>query len=134
MSLSRRFSIVVGLLVLIVWAPTLAAGLRSLRSRDRLGRSDTLITTGVYRYVRHPLYAGLSLSAVGVGLVLGSRVLAVGGAIWLLVTRVWSVGEERELVRRFGPAYEAYRASTPRSVPDIARLCADIRRGGTADD
>lgn len=130
MSVGRRFGILIGLLVLILWVPVLATGLRSLRSRDRLGRSDALITTGVYRYVRHPLYAGLSFSVVGVGLTLGSRLLIAGGAVWLFVTWVWSVGEERDLMRRFGSAYEVYRSSTPRTVPHITRLCADLRRGG----
>ncbi len=128
MSPLRRLGIVAGLPVLAVWVPVLAAGLWSLRSRSRLGRSGTLITAGVYRYVRHPLYAGFSLSAVGLGLVLGSRALTVGGAAWLFVTQAWAVGEERQLSRRFGPAYERYRASTPRLIPDVARFLAEGAR------
>jgi protein-S-isoprenylcysteine O-methyltransferase Ste14 len=119
---------VLGVAMLAVWLPVLVGGLASLRSRGRLGSSETLIVTGAYRYVRHPLYAGLSLTLVGLGLFLGRRMLALGGFGWLLVTQVWSVQEEADLARRFGAGYETYRRSTPRVVPDVRRLVGDALR------
>ena len=105
-----------------VWFPLLIAGIRSLRSRGRLGDSEVLLVTGPYAYVRHPLYAGFSLTAVGLGLILGSRRLVLGGSGWLLVTRLWSVHEDRRLAERFGPEYAAYRKATPALIPDVAGL------------
>jgi len=111
-----------GLVVVVVWLPLLIAGIVSLRSRGRLGHSDVLIVTGPYAYVRHPLYAGLSLTVVGLGLILGSLWLVLGGFGWLLVTRLWSIREERGLTERFGPEYAAYRRATPAIIPDVARF------------
>jgi len=117
----------IGLGILAVWLPLLVGGVRSLQTRGRFGDSETLIVTGPYASVRHPLYAGLSLTAVGVGLVLGSRRLVAGGFGWLLVTRLWSMGEEKALAERFGAEYEAYRAATPAVIPQVRAL---VRRQG----
>ena len=117
-----------GVSIMAVWLPVLVAGLASLRSRGRLGRSEALIVTGAYRYVRHPLYAGLSMTLTGVGLLLGTCVLALGGLGWLLVTQLWSIHEERELAQRFGRDYVSYRRATPRVVPDVVRLLRDLQK------
>lgn len=117
-----------GVLIVAVWLPVLVAGLASLRARGRLGKPEALIVTGAYRSVRHPLYAGLSMTLVGIGLLSGTWVLAFGGLVWLLVTQVWSIHEERELAQRFGAEYVTYRQTTPRVVPDIVRVLRDLRK------
>ena len=117
MSRPHPLSRLVGPGILSVWLPLLAGGLRSLRTRGRFGDSETLIVTGSYASVRHPLYAGLSLTVVGAGLVADSRRLIAGGLAWLLVTRLWSIGEEEVLAKRFAPEYGAYRAATPAIIP-----------------
>ena len=127
MGAKRRVGIVLGLLVLAVWLPVLLAGVKSLRSRKRFGGSDVLIVTGAYRYVRHPLYAGWCFTLIGLGLVLGTPTLVVAGLVWLLVTQVWSVHEERDLARRFGSEFAAYRQRTPRLIPDFRRVLRDLR-------
>lgn len=118
----------VGRAVLAVWFPLLVAGILSLRSRGRFGDSDALIVTGPYAYVRHPLYAGLSMTVFGLGLTIGSRHLALGGVGWLMVTRLWSLHEERGLAERFGPDYDAYVARVPAMIPSIPRLVRSARR------
>ena len=125
----RLLGLLAGCLVLAIWLPVLFGGLRSLRTRGRLGRSDTLIVTGVYSYVRHPLYAGLAFTLTGLGLVIGALPIVLAGLGWLIVTQLWSVREERELERRFGPEFTAYRQMTPRIVPDVRRFLRD--RGNT---
>lgn len=112
----------IGVAMVGVWLPLLVAGIASLRWRGRLGDSDVLIATGPYARVRHPLYAGLSMTIVGLGLVLGRLSLVLGGSAWLLVTRLWSIHEETALAERFGPEYAAYRESTPAMVPGLIRL------------
>ena len=110
---------VAGWVVLAVWVPVLVAGVLSLRSRGRLGRSDTLIVKGVYEYVRHPLYCGTLDDARGPRSRPRHVPVVVAGFGWLLVTQAWSIHEERELARRFGAAYAEYRQSTNRIVPDV---------------
>ena len=126
MRIACRF---LGALLLAVWMPVLVGGLASLRSRGRLGQSEALIVTGAYRYVRHPLYAGLSMTLTGIGLLFGTWVLALGGLVWLVVTQSWSIHEERELAQRFGAEYVSYQQATPGVVPDVARLLRDLLNG-----
>lgn len=77
-----------------------------------------LVTTGVYRFVRHPIYTGVLLAALGL-VVLGSSAGHIVG--WLALFAVLSVkasGEEAMLAARH-PGYESYAKSTGRLIPKI---------------
>ncbi len=77
-----------------------------------------LIRTGVYAKVRHPIYGGLVIAAVGFGLLTASP-LALGLATALLgFFLLKSRREEVWLMARY-PEYEAYRAQTRRLIPWI---------------
>lgn len=77
--------------------------------------SIALVTTGIYAYVRNPMYLGLALLVAGVGIALASDwtlVMLVGAAFLMhfgVVKR-----EERYLEDRFGDAYRRYRNRVPR--------------------
>lgn len=76
----------------------------------------TLIQTGVYRQVRHPIYGGLVLASVGWGLLTASiPALVMAAIVWAFFTAK-SMREEVWLVERF-PEYPAYRARTRRLIP-----------------
>jgi protein-S-isoprenylcysteine O-methyltransferase Ste14 len=78
-----------------------------------------LVTTGPYRYVRHPSYLGMMLGLVGWALVFRSSiglVVAVLG-LPLLVDRIDS--EEALLASHFGAEYADYRRRTWRLVPGL---------------
>jgi protein-S-isoprenylcysteine O-methyltransferase Ste14 len=79
----------------------------------------TLVTTGVYRLIRHPSYLGLLVNATGWALAFRSGVGLVLTAFVLppLVARMRA--EERLLGAQFGAEYEAYRARTWRLVPGV---------------
>jgi protein-S-isoprenylcysteine O-methyltransferase Ste14 len=82
-------------------------------------RKQHVVSTGVYGFVRHPLYLGCVLMFFAVPLLLGSRVgLAVGaGLTLLLAARI--VGEERMLVKEL-EGYAAYRGKVRyRLVPGV---------------
>ncbi|ANH74789.1 isoprenylcysteine carboxylmethyltransferase family protein [Ralstonia insidiosa] len=79
----------------------------------------TLVTGGIYQYVRNPSYLGLLVSTLGWGL--GFRALA-GVVLTLLlipplVARMRA--EEALLQSQFGAAYDAYRARTWRLIPGL---------------
>jgi len=79
-----------------------------------------LVTRGVYRRVRHPMYLALLLYSAGQALVLPNYVagLSYGVAMALLVAL--RVGpEERMMLEEFGKAYEDHMARTKRLVPGI---------------
>jgi protein-S-isoprenylcysteine O-methyltransferase Ste14 len=77
----------------------------------------TLVVTGVYRFIRHPSYLGLLVSALGWGLAFRSVVGALLAALMIppLLARIGA--EERLLRSHFGAEYEAYCARTSRLIP-----------------
>lgn len=81
-----------------------------------------LVVTGMYRYVRNPMYVGTLSVIIGQGLVLGQRVLFVYAATMAVpVVGFVKLYEEPTLVRTFGAEYERYRRSVPGWVPRPTR-------------
>jgi protein-S-isoprenylcysteine O-methyltransferase len=83
--------------------------------------SHTLITTGIYSFLRHPSYFGFFWWAIGTQLVLGN---ICGFLVYLVVLwRFFSVrieGEEALLVKFFGDEYVRYREKTRVGIPFIS--------------
>lgn len=76
---------------------------------------ERLVTTGVYGFVRNPMYLGLVLVLVGVALLLGSLTpWAVVPAFALLLDRRFVRAEEAMLAIRFESAWTAYRGRVRR--------------------
>jgi protein-S-isoprenylcysteine O-methyltransferase Ste14 len=78
-------------------------------------RSSALVTDGVFRYSRHPMYLGLVVVLVGLGIGLASvtplLVIPVFG--WWLTVR-FIRAEEASLVEQFGEAYLEYKRKVRR--------------------
>ncbi len=70
-------------------------------------RGQTVISTGPYACVRHPMYAGALLWIVGTALLLGSAYGLLGGLVLAAMIALRSVLEERTL-REELPGYDAY--------------------------
>jgi protein-S-isoprenylcysteine O-methyltransferase Ste14 len=104
-----------GLALGVIGARDLGGALTPMpRPRD----SAELVETGVYALVRHPIYGGLVIAAVGWGLLTASAA-ALGLAVVLLgFFEGKSRREEVWLERRY-PGYAAYRARTRRLIPWI---------------
>jgi len=110
-------------LVLIV-----AGGLLAVRGLLDLGAGLTpfpkprdgaaLVTHGVYRLARHPVYGGLVLAAAGYGLVLASPIALVLAAVLFGFFDLKSRREELWLADRY-PGYADYRAHTRRLIPGV---------------
>jgi protein-S-isoprenylcysteine O-methyltransferase Ste14 len=79
----------------------------------------TLVTTGIYHFIRHPSYLGLLLSSAGWSLTFRSVAGLILTALMVppLVARINA--EERLLQEQFGADYEAYRARTARLIPGV---------------
>jgi len=82
--------------------------------------TTTLVTVGAYRWIRHPLYASLLALAWSAYLKnppgLASIALTLGASGFLLAT---ALAEEGENLKRFGPAYGAYKKRTRRFIPFV---------------
>ncbi len=90
----------------------------SLSPFPRPTETNRFVETGVFRFVRHPVYVGLVLAAIGWGLVTTS-LIAIGLSLLLLVwLDLKSRREEAWLAVRH-PAYAAYRARTRKFLPFV---------------
>lgn len=79
-----------------------------------------LIVTGLYRYLRNPMYVAVSLLIFGQGLLFGSRsLLEYGLAVWVGFFAFVVLYEEPALRRKFGEDFEAYGAQVPRWIPRL---------------
>ena len=120
---------IISWLLLIASLVPLVLGLRLLGQAGRVEevrtdaalfgfeRTAKLVTTGVYRYIRHPLYSSLLLLAWGVFCKAPSW---AGGALVAIATGcliATAKTEERENSRFFGPAYAAYMRRTRLFIP-----------------
>ena len=81
-------------------------------------KKRVLVTWGPYRYVRHPLYSGSVLFALGTCLILGSLTAALLLCLFLIWFYLPSLRtEEQFLAARFGAEWDAYRHQTGMLVP-----------------
>ena len=79
----------------------------------------TLITSGPYRWVRHPMYSAVVLLVAAASLLTANRIVALGGLAMFALLAARSRVEERRLVEKFGDAYRAYQRRTGRFLPRL---------------
>jgi protein-S-isoprenylcysteine O-methyltransferase Ste14 len=93
---------------------------RFFQYRIRVQPGHQVVTSGPYRYVRHPSYAGIAMVLAGIALASGDvwsllAVAVLGGAG--LVVRIRA--EERQLTQALGAEYERFAAGRKRLVPGV---------------
>ncbi|XOV85440.1 MAG: methyltransferase family protein [bacterium] len=80
-------------------------------------QSGSIVTSGIYRYTRNPMYVAMFMALLGWGLFLGQLSAVVGLVLYLVaITRLQIIPEERILAGNFGDAYLHYCDSTGRWV------------------
>jgi len=86
-----------------------------------LKQDHTLVRTGPYRLVRHPIYSGLLLALLGSAIAIGEwRGLLAVALAGLALLRKSSL-EEHWLRENFGNDYERYASEVPALIPSIMR-------------
>ena len=82
--------------------------------------AQKLVVTGLYRYVRNPIYIALVAVILGQALLFGDlRLLWYGALLWLFF-HVWVViYEEPTLKETFGTEFESFRTNVPRWIPRL---------------
>ncbi len=78
-----------------------------------------LIRTGPYRRIRHPIYTGMILAAVGTALVVGQMRAVVAVAICLTAFYLKSSKEERWLAQEFGDNFKTHAEHTGMFFPRL---------------
>lgn len=86
------------------------------------------VASGPYRYVRNPMYVGGAAVIFGAGLAVSSPSIVLLAVGFLLLMHLFViVHEEPTLTAKFGPSYDAYRASVHRWL--IRKPRRDAARG-----
>jgi len=93
---------------------------RELRTHPAPSDRAVLRDDGPYRFVRHPIYAGLLLLAVGLVMVAGTVLAAATFLALFALLSFKARFEERLLAERFS-GYREYARRTPRFVPRLRR-------------
>jgi protein-S-isoprenylcysteine O-methyltransferase Ste14 len=99
------------------WARIFLGG--NWSSNVTLKEDHTLIRSGPYRIVRHPIYTGLLAALLGTALALGPLRCFLGVILAAVAWKIKSVTEEKFMVQQFGDQYTHYRMQVKGLVPYI---------------
>lgn len=92
---------------------------RSWRFRAKVDAGHQLATGGPFRLLRHPIYMGLNLLALGSAVWVPAPLLWAAVGLMLVGSDLRARGEERVLLTAFGGAYREYCARTRRFLPGV---------------
>ena len=82
--------------------------------------AERLVTGGLYRHVRNPMYLAVVAAITGQALAMGQPVLlGYAAVVWVTVAAFARWYEEPALARHFGAQYDAYRRGVPAWRPRI---------------
>ncbi len=118
-------AITAGSVMAAIAASNLGAGLTASPLPNSAAQ---LRAAGMYRWLRHPIYAGLLLASAGRTLAAGDR-RQLGLTVALTALLNYKAGFEEHALRQRFPGYRAYAATTPRFLPVPRR-----RRPGSERD
>jgi protein-S-isoprenylcysteine O-methyltransferase Ste14 len=101
-------------------ASAIAALGGSFRTTVEVDPGQTIVSSGPYRWVRHPSYTGLILILGGFGLGAGNWLALAASVALPLPALLWRIRvEEAEMIRVLGDPYRSYRRRTKRLVPGV---------------
>ena len=116
----------IGLVLIVAALPVLLDSfarfaLKGLGTPAPIFPTKHLVVSGLYRYVRNPMYLAVAGVILGQGLLFGDmRVLGYGLAVWLAFHLFVLFYEEPTLRRSFGTEYETFCANVRRWVPRLS--------------
>jgi len=77
--------------------------------------ASSIVTGGIYRYTRNPMYVGFAIILVGWALYLAAVASLLGPVVFVLfITRFQIIPEERVLLSKFGREYANYQGQVRR--------------------
>lgn len=111
-----------GFLLIAIGAATHAAGILTLKKQWSsvvvIASNHKLIDTGLYKFIRHPIYTGILLELLGFGLAVSNWISILILVIPNCAGLAYRIHTEEQVLRRhFGDAYLAYERHTKRFVP-----------------
>lgn len=116
----------VGIVLIVAGLPGLVDSfarfaLQGLGTPAPIAPTQNLVVTGLYRYVRNPMYVSVVAIILGQAILFGDwRLATYGGLMWLAFHAFVLIYEEPVLARKFGNQYEDFRANVPRWIPRLS--------------
>ena len=123
--LGQELTRAIGVALIIAGVPALIDSfarfaLQGIGTPAPIAPTQRLVVTGLYRYVRNPIYVAVVAVILGQALLFGDgRLLWYGALFWLACHVFVVVYEEPTLERTFGAEYAAFRANVPRWMPRL---------------
>jgi len=123
--LGTDLSRILGICLIVVGLPGIVDSfgrfaMQGLGTPAPIAPTQKLVVTGLYRYVRNPMYVAVLSIIVGQALLFGDlRLLGYGAAFWFACHVFVIAYEEPTLARTFGAEYETYRTNVPRWLPRL---------------
>ena len=122
--LDNRFGVLSGVLLAALGAAIAALGVVQFRQAQttvnphNIDGTSHLVTAGIYRITRNPMYLGMLVVLAGWAAVLGTigGFIVGGGVFFAVVTRLQIIPEERVLADKFGDTYARYTATVRRWI------------------
>lgn len=127
LSLKQIFSWI----ILVIGAYLVLAGVIQMKRKGKAGndredknlyqfeKTSELVDTGIFKFIRHPLYSSLIFLTWGIFLKNTTAILLVVSAFSTLFLVLTSLSDERECIRYFGDKYRDYMKRSKRFIPFI---------------
>ena len=115
----------VGILLIVAGLPGLVDSfarfaLQGLGTPAPIAPTQNLVVTGLYRYMRNPIYVALVAVILGQALLFGDWRLFLYGALVFVAFHIFVLAYEEPTLREsYGAEYETYRANVPRWLPRL---------------
>ena len=122
----KNLLLFIGAMNVLFYLPMFFAGFFALTRKGALGQAKKVCRKSAYKYLRHPMYAGVSFTIFGIGLIIVSTGVAFAGMLWLLWCYLFCRIEEKKLIEKFGYEYQEFKSETPMFVPRFDIIIADI--------
>jgi protein-S-isoprenylcysteine O-methyltransferase Ste14 len=86
-------------------------------AKDHFENTTVLVRSGIYKYIRHPLYCSLLLLGTGIMFKDPGSVQVITGIINIIAIYFTGRIEEKEMISKFGNQYIEYMKSTKMFIP-----------------
>ena len=122
---------IISWILLIISAYLVIAGVlllkkagKSIKERDdkslfQFERTSELATSGIFNFIRHPLYSSLLFLTWGIYLKQPTVVLGLVALLSMVFLFITAIFDEKECIAYFGDSYREYMKKTKRFIPFI---------------
>jgi len=114
------YGIFIGIILIISSVWIIYKGIKDLKlkySASGYENDDKLVTTGIYRYTRNPMYFGATLLILGWFMVLPFTFILISSILFMFLFYFTAKAEENHLFEKFGTKYHSYKRKTPLFIP-----------------